>query len=50
MRIEPQADKIVLSKEDYQYYQQRRKECKAYDLNEIQFRAFNPKKRHYNRK
>jgi hypothetical protein len=41
---------IILSKEDREYYQKKRKECKVYDPNEIQFRAFNPKKRYYNKK
>jgi len=49
-RPEPPEEKIWMSKEDYQYYQQRRKECKVYDPNEVLFKAFNPKKKYYNKK
>ena len=50
MRIEPQADKIVLSKEDYRYYQQRRKECKVYDPREIGFNNFKLKSKSFKKK
>jgi hypothetical protein len=44
MRIEPEADKVYLSKEDYQYYQQRRKECKVYEPERREFKQFNNKR------
>jgi hypothetical protein len=50
MYREERFEKVVLSREDYIWYQQRRKECKVYDPNEVQFRAFNPKKKYYNKR
>jgi len=44
MRAEPVQEKIVLSKEDYQYYQRRKKECNIYDPNYQEFRFKMPKK------
>ncbi|CAB5226283.1 hypothetical protein UFOVP760_62 [uncultured Caudovirales phage] len=45
MRWEQDADKVVLSKEDFIWYQQRRKECKVYDPAFIPQRTFINKKK-----
>jgi uncharacterized protein YecT (DUF1311 family) len=45
MRWEPDADKVALSKEDFAWYQQRRKECKVYDTTLTPYRTFNHKKK-----
>ena len=47
---EERFEKVVLSKEEYIWYQQRRKECKIYDPdnNPYQF-AFKKKKAYYKR-
>jgi hypothetical protein len=42
MRIEPEADKVYLSKEDYQYYQQRRKECKVFEIEQRPYKHKKP--------
>lgn len=49
MYREEKIEKVILSREDYQYYQQLKRDCKVYDPNEVQFRAFNPKKKYYNK-
>jgi hypothetical protein len=49
MRAEPVIEKIVLSKEDYQYYQLRKKECKVYDPNYREFR-FTSNNKHYKKR
>jgi hypothetical protein len=50
MRQEQDADKVVLSREDFIWYQQRRRECKVYDTTLIPYRNFNyKKKKHFKR-
>lgn len=49
MRDEPVADKIVLSKEDYIYYQQLRKACRVYGTDQPQARTFYNKKKYKKR-
>jgi len=50
MYREEKIEKIVLSREDYNWYQQRRKECKVYDLNDQPYQfAFKKKKAYYKR-
>jgi hypothetical protein len=48
MYREEKIEKVILSKEDYNWYQQRRKECKVYgtDIQPYQF-AFKRKKAYY---
>ena len=47
---EEKLEKVVLSKEEYIWYQQRRKECKVYDPNDQPYQfAFKKKKAYYKR-
>jgi hypothetical protein len=52
MRLDPAADKVILSKEDYTYYQQLRKEARVYgtdEFNQRSFRSNNKNKYHKKR-
>jgi len=50
MYREERIEKTILSREDYNWYQQRRKECKVYDANEQPYQfAFIKKKAYHKR-
>jgi hypothetical protein len=47
---EEKLEKVILSREEYIWYQQRRKECKVYDPNDQPYQfAFKKKKAYYRR-
>jgi len=50
MYREEKIEKVVLTKEEYIWYQQRRKECKVYDPDSRPYQfAFKKKKAYYKR-